>query len=533
MHPVSSISDDSNKSVLAQSQIAKITASRDHLNQAIQDYAIGVWNVPATEESDQIFFASFLYNADFAKFQNERDPKVQLALKVRTCIENYLNDLEESRPILFSNLSSLEMAKKVSSLFSLAKAIDESYDEASIFLWGTATVTGGASSHTPSVHASIDITIVSASMGLLKSLKNGILYLHYKIKANRVSKKIQINSASTDNTLAEVDRKRNLRTFKRKLEQYQHQMHSLKHHAHTDVALSSTFFSGSVVPAAATTTAAVISGAALGGIAYGGLLAATSASALAENREQMRTLDKEDLQLAKMEKNLPQESLQHEIVQLRRDNIASTQKLDLRVEHIKNGLLTAAGTASVAEGLLSILVGAGIAISATAIAATGIGLGILTLITVSVYIGHLIYRYKQKNTELNAQIELQQFVLSSVQQAHAEMRLKLPIVPSAENSSLIKYYLAVNRNMEREKGKLLQLTHQHEMEKQASKDYRPRVSTLCDKIDHQSEDDILILKLFFEKDLGINLTEFDLIDSIESKRSLMKLKIMQFVTRAP
>lgn len=494
----------------------QMAQSADEVNRAIDDYALKVWHRENLQDADRIFFAKYIYNLKLSDLPE--DAARVAILRVRRALNAYLLHAEAGglQP------QDIQHGK----IYTLARAVNEFNDKVGPIPWGVASVTGSFPDSPSFEEATIDYNLAASSINLLKTMKDGAYYFY---KRNKVSD-LQYQIAQKNEALAEakseaarLEIQKELRQLQQKLLAHKKSLGKVRK-AKVDAALSITAFPASVVAAASDAAPAVIASAALGGIATGLVLTADSIRKISNDASREKVLDAADRMLADKESpSLPE--LQRKMIRLKRDNIQNFQKRNLWLRHIKNGCSASSGLLSVAVGILTILVKAGIVIGAAALSATGIGLAVMIGLGLIVGIGIAINHYRRMHGGLMPKImEAQRELMADQASLYRKMKH-----PGFDNAQLEKS-LQLHRIIERGKKSLETLKKRHVVECQTSQEGQKLIKDIFKamKNDVKKIDEA---RQFLQAVAGLDMSAYDTLKSSSSRRRFVEIRLSEWISQ--
>lgn len=504
----------------------------DPFDNDISHCAQEIWGMELEKQSDRTSFAKFIYH--LTPNQIESHPKKDIVLRTRQLIEERLNQRK-------GNLSDMDTnPDPYDSLFENASGkISGEVEDA---LWSGASVT--VSSHrTPEVSATIGLNLAASSLAFARTLKKGASHCYDKFKIYQLQKKKQAKQASLSQikeppTPQSLGLAKEIREIEEGISLLQDRLKNNRKGVVSETFKSSAYFSGSVIGATAATGAAVIASVVVGEILVGGAMVVESVSDLNQNIKKSNALTKLDKSLQSKELELGDqrpiplvESVLHEVIGLKSEQIREHQKKQIRVNCITSGLMGTTGMMAIAFGFLPLLVKAGVAIGVGAIAGTGFGLAALLGLGLVVGGGVLAYRYYKHRKGLSPEISRLQKSLLEKEKTLSEYRYYLSTTPQHTEDipvykGKLREYLRLSQKFEQQKAELVSLKAVHEINSQVNKDVT-HVINLIDQLD--DPDQLRTLWKSFKEVSGSDFSELDSNVSLVVGKEILKKKICQWL----
>lgn len=514
-----------------------------HLTKLIDTCARQLWDYQKPlSNADRLFFAKLIYKMDLTTLE---DSKQTTLIKVRQALEEYLADpkgyqartVSKEHPSLQHSAESKELP--ASSLRVVGAVVDELGDKGGGALYAAASVTAVYSEHS-FVETTTALTMASASLCLLKTMKDGAQYCYQKLQISKLQEQIAQKteaSQSPPSPAAGLKLQKEIRELKHELAQHQESLKKLQENALTDALTSTTFFSGTVVGMASNTSLATVASAAVSGIGFGAALVISSGMSIAEDIDTERAFFEENKQLIKLERAHPHQSpnvrqLTLRLLRLRRNQLNKHHQQDLEVRYLKNGLNFTIGALAIVEGIYPILIEAGVSISGTVIGATSLAFGVFvgTAILIGLLAAIHYYRRMNQGGVMPQILECQQRLLEHelALQRLSEPLLLLQEKERAQFEAAVTTCLELNAKIEKEKTELIRLKALHKVEFQTGARGIQVMEAIERDIDALNENNIKEIKAFFHD--FFDMPDLALLPSIEEKRNYLKIRLREWIT---
>jgi hypothetical protein len=502
---------------------------------------------------EKVIIAGVIYHLNEDQVSSLPPEKMNLIIKTRSLYDQRLGLSEKTSTDVTDGLEAVKRTVpspqvKFSQVMPSLMGVNVLTEKGSSAFWGAAVATGEVSKKAHYLKATISLNLVSASIAMGKTIKDGVSYFHQKIALMKMEKRqVQLNtelsaqpSGSDENTLHSTELQKELRQVNQSISDHKKSMEEIRGQIKSEALINTAYFTGSVVEAAAATTAAAITGATLGGVVFGGLMVYTSSGAIVQGAKEEKALNQIDSTLSQKEKvlqttetnNTPPEvgSVLRGLVNLKRKSINNHFKKEIWHNRFQASLATATGIAAMEFGLITIIAKVGVVIAVGAIAGSGIGLAVLIGLGLLVGCCYIAYNYYKRQQGLMPKIREKQKELVALQKNQEEHRMGL--TNSVDFSIFEKYLeesLAKEKKIESCEQELESLVIEHKLQSRVG-DMQPQAFIDLETLDEANLD--LLLSKFTEEfpaETEVLLIPFSGL-SFKEKKAVVKKYFAYWVT---